>query len=198
MPASAASLWGRVETRQNRANDHFSQQQETSQGADTHGAGYTAPRKGETPNPEPRERGGWNRKVSDSRRLMRKVAPADVAGEVKAIYAELDGRPFERNCTSTTTCCRFQVMGKTPFLTKAEVQRESIITARSAPTEWQGGRVRHRSTGRLAFDLRAPRGASNHVEDNVSHYGGVPRRDALGAQKKQDFRQSREKYLKML
>src|SRR4051812_49934080 len=51
---------------------------------------------------------------------MRKVAPADVAGEVKAIYAELDARPFERNCTSTTTCCRFQLTGKTPFLTKVE------------------------------------------------------------------------------
>lgn len=51
---------------------------------------------------------------------MRKVAPADVAGEVKAIYAELDARPFDRNCTSTTTCCRFQLTGKTPFLTKAE------------------------------------------------------------------------------
>jgi hypothetical protein len=47
-------------------------------------------------------------------------ATIDVFKEVKAIYAELDQRPIERNCTAQTTCCRFQLTGKTPFLTKAE------------------------------------------------------------------------------
>ena len=51
---------------------------------------------------------------------MPKPAPTDIEAEVKAIYAELDRRPLERNCTALTTCCRFKLTGETPYLTKGE------------------------------------------------------------------------------
>ena len=58
---------------------------------------------------------------------MRHLPPPDVTAEVKAIYAELDQRAVERNCTAQTTCCRFQLTGKTPYLTKAE----ALVAARA-------------------------------------------------------------------
>lgn len=40
--------------------------------------------------------------------------------EIRAVYAELARRPLERNCQSLTECCRFQLTGRTPHLTKGE------------------------------------------------------------------------------
>jgi Fe-S-cluster containining protein len=52
-----------------------------------------------------------------SRELMsREVALA----EVKAVYAELEQRPVERDCLRRTECCRFKLTGKTPYLTAGE------------------------------------------------------------------------------
>jgi hypothetical protein len=42
------------------------------------------------------------------------------AAEVRAIYREWEARPLERNCTGRGDCCRFQLTGRTPFLTKGE------------------------------------------------------------------------------
>ena len=39
---------------------------------------------------------------------------------VREIYAELDRRPLERDCIRRTTCCHFQVTGRTPQLTQGE------------------------------------------------------------------------------
>src|SRR5450432_3853978 len=67
---------------------------------------------------------------------MPQPAPTDIDAEVKAIYAELDRRPLERNCTALTTCCRFQLTGETPYLTKGE----ALVAARA----WKaagGGRM---------------------------------------------------------
>lgn len=58
---------------------------------------------------------------------MPKAAPIDIEADVKAIYAELDRRPFERNCTALTTCCRFKLTGETPYLTKGE----ALVAARA-------------------------------------------------------------------
>lgn len=65
---------------------------------------------------------------------MPKSAAIDVYSEVKAIYAELDTRAVDRNCTAQTTCCRFQLTGKTPFLTKAE----ALLAARAWRTTGRG------------------------------------------------------------
>jgi Fe-S-cluster containining protein len=40
--------------------------------------------------------------------------------EVRSVYAELAGRPIERNCTLRTECCHFKLTGLTPYLTKGE------------------------------------------------------------------------------
>ncbi|MDX1679695.1 MAG: YkgJ family cysteine cluster protein [Akkermansiaceae bacterium] len=40
--------------------------------------------------------------------------------EVRAIYAEWENRPLERHCTGIADCCRFRLVGHTPYLTKGE------------------------------------------------------------------------------
>jgi hypothetical protein len=43
-----------------------------------------------------------------------------VIREVLAIYAEWEQRPIQRNCTGIADCCRFRLVGHTPYLTKGE------------------------------------------------------------------------------
>lgn len=52
----------------------------------------------------------------------RHAAPDTTAllAEVRAIYEELAQRPIQGNCTGRSTCCRFQLTGKTPYLTRGE------------------------------------------------------------------------------
>lgn len=40
--------------------------------------------------------------------------------QVREIYAELALRPLGGNCIGRSTCCRFQLTGKTPYLTRGE------------------------------------------------------------------------------
>ena len=40
--------------------------------------------------------------------------------EVRAVYAELDRRPVERNCTRLTECCQFKRTGRMPSVTRGE------------------------------------------------------------------------------
>lgn len=40
--------------------------------------------------------------------------------EVKAVYRDLALRPVERACERRTECCRFQLTGETPYLTRGE------------------------------------------------------------------------------
>lgn len=40
--------------------------------------------------------------------------------EVKAVYAELEKRPLQRDCQMRVQCCHFRLTGKTPFLTLGE------------------------------------------------------------------------------
>lgn len=54
-------------------------------------------------------------KSSDPRRVTE-----EAVAEVRAIYAELEANPPERNCTLQTECCRFHLTGRTPVLTKGE------------------------------------------------------------------------------
>lgn len=44
----------------------------------------------------------------------------EVVAEVRTIYAELAGRPIERDCVRRTECCQFKLTGRTPYLTKGE------------------------------------------------------------------------------
>ena len=40
--------------------------------------------------------------------------------QVREIYAEWQQRPLDRNCTGIAGCCRFRLVGHTPYLTKGE------------------------------------------------------------------------------
>lgn len=44
----------------------------------------------------------------------------EAIGEVRAIYHEWEARPLERHCTGIADCCRFKLVGHTPYLTKGE------------------------------------------------------------------------------
>ena len=39
---------------------------------------------------------------------------------IRAIYAELDQRPVQRDCVRRTECCQFKLTGRTPMLTAGE------------------------------------------------------------------------------
>ena len=39
---------------------------------------------------------------------------------VLEIYAEWQRRPIQRNCTGIADCCRFKLIGHTPYLTRGE------------------------------------------------------------------------------
>ncbi|MCU0797869.1 MAG: YkgJ family cysteine cluster protein [Akkermansiaceae bacterium] len=40
--------------------------------------------------------------------------------EVRAIYDEWSSRPLERQCVGRADCCRFKLVGHTPYLTRGE------------------------------------------------------------------------------
>jgi Fe-S-cluster containining protein len=44
----------------------------------------------------------------------------DALSEVRQVYADLAGRPLERNCVRVKECCHFKLTGRTPYLTKGE------------------------------------------------------------------------------
>lgn len=50
----------------------------------------------------------------------RHSSPDESLAEVRRVYAELETRPVERNCTRLTNCCRFKLTGLIPYLTKGE------------------------------------------------------------------------------
>lgn len=73
-------------------------------------------------------------------RRERKIEPEENAlREVRAIYAELEQRPVERNCTLRTECCQFKLTGRTPWLTRGE----AMVAAHG-----------FRATGRKAMPVR--------------------------------------------
>jgi Fe-S-cluster containining protein len=58
---------------------------------------------------------------------------------VREIYADLEDRPRQRNCTGVADCCRFRLTGRTPYLTRGE--------ALVAAAAWRAaGRVELRDT----------------------------------------------------
>lgn len=51
---------------------------------------------------------------------MRQEKLQHALGAVRAVYAELAQRPVQRFCEARTECCRFQLTGQAPYLTKGE------------------------------------------------------------------------------
>jgi Fe-S-cluster containining protein len=47
-------------------------------------------------------------------------ASSDATREVRAVYEAWRQRPLERACTGIADCCRFRLVGHTPYLTRGE------------------------------------------------------------------------------
>jgi hypothetical protein len=62
--------------------------------------------------------------------------PCDPVAAVRAVYDALAHRAIERACVRSSNCCRFQLTGKTPYLTKGE----ALVAARA-----------YRATGRTTL-----------------------------------------------
>jgi hypothetical protein len=54
------------------------------------------------------------------KRLSRPDALKAALAEVRAVYAELERRPLERQCVGRAECCQFKLTGLMPLLTRAE------------------------------------------------------------------------------
>ena len=105
------------------------------------------------------------------------------AAEVRAIYAELAALPITRRCTLRTECCRFQITGKTPYLTAGEAlvaaQAFKATGRRSLPGREDGScPLLDPGTSKcLIYDSR-PFGCRTHFCQPAG--GPFPRRDVAG------------------
>lgn len=111
-----------------------------------------------------------------------KVCRVDALAEVRAIYAELDARPIDRNCTLRTECCHFAITGRTPQLTLGEAllaARALRATGRKRlPQASDGGcPLLHPETHRCLVYADRPFGCRTHFCAKAG--GPWPRRDVL-------------------
>ena len=98
---------------------------------------------------------------------MRREELQDALGEVRAVYAELAKRSLERSCRMRTECCRFQLTGLTPQLTKGEalVAAKGLrATGRKELPESADGAcpLLKRETGRCLIYADRPFGCRTH------------------------------------
>lgn len=56
--------------------------------------------------------------MSTARKTL--LSEADAMSRVRAVYAELEERPLERQCIRRTQCCQFKLTGEVPYLTEGE------------------------------------------------------------------------------
>jgi hypothetical protein len=105
------------------------------------------------------------------------------AAEVRAIYAGLAAVPVTRRCALRTECCRFQLTGKTPYLTRGEAlvaaQALKATGRRSLPVREDGAcpLLDPVSANCLIYDSR-PFGCRTHFCQPAG--GPYPRRDVAG------------------
>lgn len=50
------------------------------------------------------------------------LSRSDALQQVRAVYADLETRPVERQCVRRTECCQFKLTGEVPYLTEGEAQ----------------------------------------------------------------------------
>lgn len=50
------------------------------------------------------------------------LSRSEALEQVRAVYAELEKRPVERECVRRTQCCQFKLTGAVPYLTEGEAQ----------------------------------------------------------------------------
>lgn len=100
---------------------------------------------------------------------MKKPPPtsAEVCASVRAVYAEVDARPVERQCVRLTECCQFKLTGSTPFLTRAEALLAAAawkaLGKGSIPASPDGVcPMLQRATGRCSIYADRPFGCRTH------------------------------------
>jgi Fe-S-cluster containining protein len=98
---------------------------------------------------------------------MRQEEIQHALGEVRAVYAELAKRPLARFCQARTECCRFQLSGLTPQLTKGEAlvaAKGFRATGRKELPESADGAcpLLKRATGRCLIYADRPFGCRTH------------------------------------
>jgi len=101
---------------------------------------------------------------------MRREEVESAVREVRAVYTELSKRPVERSCRSSTECCRFQLTGLTPYLTKGEaiVAAKAVRASgrRELPESADGAcPLLKRETGRCMIYADRPFGCRTHYCD---------------------------------
>ena len=126
--------------------------------------------------------------IHDSR-YARKPPPAAnrdavraAMAEVRAVYAELDRRPMDRQCTRLTECCQFKRTGLTPSTTRGEalVAAQALrATGRKAPPPARDGAcpMLDTLTGRCLIYADRPFGCRTHFCRAAG--GPAARRDVL-------------------
>jgi len=103
-------------------------------------------------------------------------------GEVRAVYAELGKRPVDRSCQARTECCRFQLTGLTPQLTKGEAlvaAKGFRATGRKELPESPDGTcpLLKRETGKCLIYADRPFGCRTHFCDAAG--GPYARKEVL-------------------
>ena len=104
--------------------------------------------------------------------------------EVRAIYADLEAKAPERNCTFKTECCRFRLTGRTPMLTLGEAFTAAKALRASgrrelpkAPSASADGAcpLLHPATGKCMIYAGRPFGCRTHFCEQAG--GPYARRD---------------------
>lgn len=101
---------------------------------------------------------------------MRREELQSALGVVRAVYEDLTKRPLERSCQARTECCRFQLTGLTPHLTKGEAllaAKAFRATGRRTLPESTDGAcpLLKRETGRCMIYTDRPFGCRTHFCD---------------------------------
>ena len=113
---------------------------------------------------------------------MRRNELPQALAEVRAVYAELTQRPLERSCLARTECCRFQLTGQTPHLTKGEAlvaAKGFRATGRKELPRFPDGAcpLLKRETGRCMIYADRPFGCRTHFCEAAG--GPYPRKQVL-------------------
>lgn len=104
---------------------------------------------------------------------------AEASEEVRGVYRDLGARAIERACELRTTCCRFALTGKTPYLTRGEaLVAASAFRAtgrRKLPAPADGSCPLLDSSGRCLIYAARPFGCRTHFCKAAG--GDYPRRE---------------------
>ena len=66
------------------------------------------------------DRGSRDGRCSEQMKRRESDDVQTALADVRAVYAQLEQRPIERNCVRLKECCQFKLTGRKPYLTKGE------------------------------------------------------------------------------